>query len=73
MSSLPGDAEAGECLKRTALRGFGPIPEKDAPLGKSYKLNLGQDDAPVPSLMKYALALISLEAYGSSEKLVLAA
>lgn len=68
MSSLPGETEAGERLKRTALRDFGPIPDNDAPLGKSYKLNLSRDDAPVPSLLKYALALIGLEAYGPSEK-----
>ena len=68
MSSLPGEIEAGERLKKTALRDFGPIPDNDAPLGKSYKLNLSRDDAPVPSLLKYALTLIGLEAYGPSEK-----
>lgn len=68
MSSLPEKAEAGERLKSIALRDFGPIPDNDAPLGKSYKLNLSRDDAPVPSLLKYALALTGLKAYGPSEK-----
>ncbi len=48
MSSLPGEAEAGERLKRTALRDVGPIPDSDAPPGKFYKLNLSRDDAPFP-------------------------
>ena len=35
MSSLPGEAEAGEHLNRTALRDSGPFPDNDARLGKS--------------------------------------
>jgi len=64
MDTLPGEAEAGERLKQTALRGFGPIPEDHEPWGPSYKLTLSQDDAPVPSLFKYALTLIGLRAGG---------
>ncbi|GAA4691519.1 hypothetical protein GCM10025781_05690 [Kocuria gwangalliensis] len=55
------------------MRHSGPFPDNDAPLGKSYKLNLSQDDVPFPSLLKDALILIGLEAYGSSEKMALAA
>lgn len=62
MNSLPGEAEAGERLNRTGLRHFCPIPDNDAPLGKSQKLNLSQDDAPFPSLLKDALILIGPEA-----------
>ena len=68
MDTLPGEAEAGERLKQTALRGFGPIPEDHEPRGPSYKLTLSQDDAPVPSLLKYALTLIGLRADGPAEK-----
>jgi len=68
MDTLPGEAEAGERLKQTALRGFGPIPEDHEPWGPSYKLTLSQDDAPVPSLLKYALTLIGLKAYGPAER-----
>lgn len=73
MSSLPGETKAGERLKRTALRDFGLIPDNDAPLEKYYKLNLSRVSAPVPPLLKYALTLIGLEAYRSSEKVALAA
>jgi hypothetical protein len=54
MNSLPGAADAGERLKRTALRDFGPDSD-DEPKGTSYKMTLDPDEAPVPSLLKYAL------------------
>jgi hypothetical protein len=66
--ALPGEAEAGERLKQTALRDFGPVPKDQERRGRSYKLTLSPDDAPVPSLLKYALILIGLEAYGPAEK-----
>ena len=67
MNSLPEAADAGERLKRTALRDFGPDPENE-PKGTSYKMTLDPDEAPVPSLLKYALTLIGLKVYGPGEK-----
>ena len=67
MNSLPGAADAGERLKRTALRDFGPDPD-NKPNGTSYKMTLDPYEAPVPSLLKYALTLIGLMAYGPDEK-----
>lgn len=69
MNSLPGEADAAEHLKKTALRDFGPVVEDENPERNSYKLLLSRDDAPVPSLLKYALTLIGLRAYGPSEKI----
>jgi hypothetical protein len=44
MNSLPGEAEAGERLKQTALRDFSPIPEDETERGgRSY-------DDPAPAL-----------------------
>ena len=68
VDALPGEAEAGERLKQTALRDFGPVPEDRERRGRSHKLTLSRDDAPVPSLLEYALILIGLEAYGPEEK-----
>ncbi len=68
VDALPGEAEAGERLKQTALRDFGPVPEDHERRGRSHRLTLSPDDAPVPSLLKYALILIGLEAYGPAEK-----
>lgn len=68
MESLPGETEAGERLKRTALRDFGPVPKNHERGGTSYKLTLSRGDAPVPSLFKYALTLIGLQARGPDEK-----
>ncbi|MEU7864661.1 hypothetical protein [Nonomuraea sp. NPDC049141] len=69
MNSLPGEAEAGKRLKQTALRDFGPFPEDGHELrGEAYKLHLSRDDAPVPSLFRYALTLIGLTADGPGEK-----
>jgi len=69
MNSLPGEAEAGERLKQTALRDFGPVlVEDDERPGMTYKLSLNRHDAPVPSLLKYALNLVGLKAYGPDEK-----
>lgn len=68
MSSLPGEPEAAYRLKRGALRDFGrPIgvtDDKSSP----YRLPLSPTDAPVPVLLKYALTLIGLKAYGPGEK-----
>jgi hypothetical protein len=69
VNSLPGEAEAGERLKQTALRDFGRLPEDDDERGgTSYRLTLSPYDAPVPVLLKYALTLIGMKAYGPSEK-----
>ena len=68
MSSLPGEAEAGELLKQRALRDFGPVHEDDERQGTTYKLTLDPHDVPVPALLKYALNLIGLKAYGPDEK-----
>ncbi len=68
MNSLPGEVEAGEHLRRTALRDFGRVTEDAKRVGTTYKLTLSPDDAPVPALLKYALTLIGLEAYGPGEK-----
>lgn len=68
VDALPGDAQAGARLKRAALRDFGPIPDDHERRGKSYKLTLSPEDAPVPSLLKYALVLIGLKACGPAEK-----
>jgi hypothetical protein len=68
MNVLPGEAEAGERLKQTALRDFGPVPRDDERRRSTYKLTLSRHDAPVPSLLKYALKLIGLTAQGPHEK-----
>src|SRR5437588_11834981 len=69
MNSLPGETEAAEHLKQTALRDFGPSPEDDGGRGgPGYKLMVSPNDTPVPALLKYALALIGLEAGGPGEK-----
>ncbi|MER5621098.1 hypothetical protein ABT061_08650 [Streptosporangium sp. NPDC002544] len=69
MNSLPGEAEAGERLKRTALRDFEQIPDDEHKRrGTIFKLDLSRNDVPVPSLFKYALTLIGLTAYGPGEK-----
>lgn len=71
MNSLPGEAEAGERLKQTALRDFGPEPEDDDDKRwnrSSYKLTISPDDAPLPALFKYALTLVGPMAYGPGEK-----
>ncbi|WP_432845588.1 hypothetical protein ACQPXB_32785 [Amycolatopsis sp. CA-161197] len=69
MNSLPGEAEAGERLKRTALRDFGPWPEgEEEQVGMAYRAGISPDEAPVPALLKYALTLIGLMAYGPAEK-----
>lgn len=63
-----GEEQAGERLKRTALRDFKPLPEGYNRGGTSYKLAVDRQDAPVPALMRYALTLIGLRAHGPSEK-----
>lgn len=69
VDSLPGEAEAGERLKQTALRDFGALPaDRDERRGTSYKMMVSPYDAPVPSLLKYALTLIGLTARGPGEK-----
>jgi len=67
MDSLPGAAEAGERLKQTSLRDFGP-PQEDERKGPSYRLAILPHEAPLPGLYKYALTLIGLAAYGPGEK-----
>ncbi|WP_147262043.1 hypothetical protein [Blastococcus sp. TF02A-26] len=68
MDQIPGEAEAGERLKQTALRDFTAVPPGYEPQGTSYKLTLSPHDAPVPALLRYALTLIGLEARGPAEK-----
>jgi len=67
MDILPGAAEAGERLKRTALRDFGPAvdPHENE---TSFRLTIHPNDCPLPGLYKYALTLIGLEAHGPGEK-----
>ncbi len=67
MDSLPGAAEAGERLKQTSLRDFGP-PQEDERRGPAYRLAILPQEAPLPGLYKYALTLIGLAAYGPGEK-----
>lgn len=67
METLPGAAAAGERLKRTALRDFGP-PNQATRSEKSYRRTIHPHEAPLPSLFKYALTLIGLEAHGPGEK-----
>lgn len=68
MESLPGAADVGERLQQTALRDFGSLPEDFESAGKTYKQTLGPNDAPVPSLLRYALTLTGLQAHGPDEK-----
>lgn len=65
VNSLPGEAEAGEYLKQTALRDFGPVPEvnEEHRPAMGWKLTVTPHDVPVPALLKYALTLIGLKAY----------
>lgn len=68
MESLPGAADVGKLLKQTALRDFGQLLGDREPTGKTYKYTLGPSDAPVPSLLRYALTLTGLGAHGPDEK-----
>ena len=68
MESLPGEAEAGERLRQTALRDFRAADSSASRGGSTYKLTLSPDDAPVPVLLRYALTLIGLKARGPGEK-----
>ncbi len=68
MESLPGEADAGEPLRRTALRDFSATDKTTRRVGTTYRLTLSSDDAPVPVLLRYALTLIGLEARGPGEK-----
>jgi hypothetical protein len=68
VSGLPGETEAGERLKRTALRDFGPVPDDTKRPVRSYKLSVSPQDVPVPELLRYALKLIGLKSYGPAEK-----
>ncbi|HET6294439.1 MAG TPA: hypothetical protein VFG33_13735 [Kribbella sp.] len=70
MEELPGAGRAGELLKTRALRDFGPWQQsdKEIPAVSGRRLALPPDQVPVPLLLKYALELIGLEAYGPAEK-----
>lgn len=68
MDRLPGEAAAGERLKRTALRDFAAVPDDDQGEGVSFRLTLSPSDFPVPTLLRYALTLIGLDAGGPGEK-----
>lgn len=65
---MDGAKQAGERLKRTALRDFGPPSEDREPKGEWFKLSVPPDDVPVPRLWRYALLLIGLEDWGVGEK-----
>lgn len=61
---------AGDRLSKTALREFGPpIPyaERDFDL-PSYRLTFSPQEAPVPVLLRHALALIGIDYHGPGEK-----
>ena len=58
VNSLPGEVEAGEYLKQTSLRDFGPDPEDDEPQGTAWKLIVSSHDVPVSALLNYALTPI---------------
>lgn len=69
MSGLPGEAEAAERLRRTALRDFGPEPADAVSTEASpYRLTVTPEDAPVPLLLRYALTLIGCAEGGPDEK-----
>jgi hypothetical protein len=70
VSALPGQVEAGQRLKQTALRDFGPAPEEDDDDQQAtiYKLTQSLEDVPIPILLRYALTLIGAEADGPGEK-----
>jgi hypothetical protein len=54
VNSLPGEVEAAERLKQTALRDFGRLLENDDQRGATtYRLAVSPDDAPVPALLKF--------------------
>lgn len=56
-------------MRRTALRDFSPPAQARGQRDvRPYKLTLSPDDAPLPALLKYALNLIGLQAYGPAEK-----
>lgn len=67
MESLPGATAAGERLKATSLRDFGPPVEGEVSR-TSYKVPVDPVDTPVPALWRYALTLIGLESHGPGEK-----
>ncbi|MFJ1767865.1 hypothetical protein ACIOD2_46615 [Amycolatopsis sp. NPDC088138] len=69
VDSLAGEDEAGQRLKRTALRDFLPVPDdvREAP-GPGYQFRVSRDTVPVPVLLKYALKLVGLPAHGPGEK-----
>ena len=67
--STPSEA-AGEYLSTTALRDFGPpVPagDQDDPV-PTYVLNLTPQEAPLPVLLRHALALIGIPHHGPWEK-----
>ena len=68
VSALGGAKQAGERLKGTALRDFGPPSEHREPNGEWFKLSVPPDDVPVPRLWRYALLLIGLQDWGPGEK-----
>lgn len=70
MKSLPGETEAGERLRKTCLRDFGLVPdaEREGLPKRSWRLEFERRAVPVPSLLRYALSLIGLEAHGPGEK-----
>lgn len=72
MNSLPGESDAATRLRATSLRDFETAPERDPEDSRwrlpSHKFTI--NDAPVPSLYKYALSLIGCRAGGPWEKVL---
>ncbi|UUW92233.1 hypothetical protein [Pimelobacter simplex] len=73
VEALPGETQAAERLKQTALRDFGVVAADDTHDPRwdgfpSYRMAIDPDDAPVPFLLKYALNLVGCPAYGPGEK-----
>lgn len=68
MTTLAGATKAAERLRGTGLRDFGPPLDEDDGNGVTYKLSLPREETPVPNLIRYALTLIGLSAYGPGEK-----
>lgn len=68
MERMPGEDEAAERLRKTCLRAFGSAPTGDEEDGKSWRVVVPPDVAPVPYLLRYALGLIGLTPQGPEEK-----
>ncbi len=70
MNGLPGQDEAGDRLRNTALRDFGAAPNDDDPRWRcpTYRHHIASTEVPLPVLFRYALVLVGCAAAGPSEK-----